>query len=473
MSHPDISDTELAPFRQLAEDKHLTLLLGAGASVPSGLPTWEELAITLAVRSGLVDNTEMAELLLSAPGQDLSFVMQAVQQKAGESWVELLVEALDVGTGPSELHRAAVAHYLHNPARSTLATLNFDVLLEQAIWTELSDSHLSDRTVSIFESDEIEDTGPGVVHLHGHAFRGSSGNIVAGFDDYMALMTAHRPWQQAFLEDALERGSLLLAGTSYNDPDIRHWLHQALKPQARKNKALVAIVREGMRKIGGTGSISKEEFAGIQKALEAEWLSIGIQPIFMHDYADVARVIAELTKLGQPGYRTPKEIAESVWVAHTQQLEECQASYEQQLTEHSLLLKQSLRGSPVHRATLWLSDGAGQLARWGSQGSRFTTLSDMKRIPTGHDSDWIAGEALSSMSFTLKSVARTTRSRPSWKTVLAVPVQVEQINTAVITFGIDRTERFILDNPDWPDVAGQIGEEWGDILEQTRRTLRD
>ncbi|MCJ1673642.1 hypothetical protein MT355_10290 [Rathayibacter sp. VKM Ac-2929] len=43
MSAPDLNADVLAPFRDSSVDRHVTLLLGAGASTSSGLPGWDEL----------------------------------------------------------------------------------------------------------------------------------------------------------------------------------------------------------------------------------------------------------------------------------------------------------------------------------------------------------------------------------------------------------------------------------------------
>lgn len=466
MSHPDISDEYLAPFRAIAKDSHLTILLGAGASVPSGLPSWEELAVILAVRSKLVDDVQGAHLLLSAPGQDLSFVMQAVRANAGEEWLDFLIEALEDKTGPSELHFAAVAHYLHDSSRTTLATLNFDVLLERAAWAELLDSGEEEPRVSIFEEEVSASHGVGIYHLHGHAFHRSVGDVVAGFDDYMTLMTAESPWQKDFLEGALRRGSLLLAGTSYNDPDIRYWLHQALKNGKNRENAIVVIAREGMKGAGTDISISKESFEGIKNALTVEWQSIGIRPIFVSDYSDVAQIVTELRKLEEVGYQSPQNVARSLLEAHVKSLHLHQPKYEERLARNALELKRKLKDAPIHRPTLWLADGEGFLVRWASKGGHYTDLSEMKRIPTGHDSGWIAGEALSSTGFRTKAVAIEKKSRPAWKSIIAIPVQVRQVNLAVVTFGVDRKEDFLKEKYElWREVAEEMAQEWGNVLE--------
>lgn len=76
MSAPDIDRIVMESFAALAGDAHLTVVLGAGASAPSGLPTWDEFSTRLAVLSGLVETMEAAEVLLGK--QDPTIVLEAV-----------------------------------------------------------------------------------------------------------------------------------------------------------------------------------------------------------------------------------------------------------------------------------------------------------------------------------------------------------------------------------------------------------
>ena len=93
MSAADISNDLLESFAPLVRDEaHLTFVLGAGASAPSGLPMWDEFARRVALSSGLVDSETAAGLLLSR--QDPALVLEGAHAAAGDRWEDLLVEAL-------------------------------------------------------------------------------------------------------------------------------------------------------------------------------------------------------------------------------------------------------------------------------------------------------------------------------------------------------------------------------------------
>jgi hypothetical protein len=77
VSAPDIDGALIEKFAELAVDAHLTLLLGAGASAPSGLPTWDEFAQRLLLLSGVVKSRDAAETLLGK--QDPTIALEAAR----------------------------------------------------------------------------------------------------------------------------------------------------------------------------------------------------------------------------------------------------------------------------------------------------------------------------------------------------------------------------------------------------------
>jgi len=92
MSAPDIDQELLEKFEPLVGDAHLTILMGAGASAPSGLPDWNEFARRVAVLSGLVKTGSAADILLSK--QDPTIVLEAARTQSASNWEDHLTEAL-------------------------------------------------------------------------------------------------------------------------------------------------------------------------------------------------------------------------------------------------------------------------------------------------------------------------------------------------------------------------------------------
>lgn len=443
-------------FANLSGNPHLTLLLGAGASAPSGLPTWDEFAIRIAVESGLVASRRAAKILLEK--QDQTILLEAAKQKSGNEWDALLFRSLlgdlDDGTlSPSSLHFAAAGHYLANPATTTLGTLNYDTLLEDALLNATQSS------VRIgLDAGRPMSSEPTVYHLHGALIDGTAYDPIVTFSDYAELVQDEYAWQFTFLTDALSRGPLILAGTSYRDPDIRQWMHEILREDAVPFGALVTIVREGL-------GLSRDDFGLIKDALVTEWESIGMTAVPMEDLADVARVVRELNYVGKPDYETPSARAKRVWRAHEVRFQELQREYAKLLGKSTRALEGVL-GTPAHRATLWLANGEGQIARWATGETAYLSMDVLKLVPTGHDSTWIAGEALAAEEVKLKEHRREGRVQPTWRSVLALPITVgdgvhPDFATAVLTFGLDEKVGKIVEATEhWAPVAEDLISTW-------------
>lgn len=90
-----------------------------------------------------------------------------------------------------------------------------------------------------------------------------------------------------------------------------------------------------------------------------------------------------------------------------------------------------------------------------------------KRVPTGHDSPWTAGEALSSEIVRLKDVDHHRGSKPHWQSVLAIPVFAERdgtppFATAVLTFGLARSVSSVRERqPEGRQTIEDLSAIWG------------
>lgn len=458
MSAPDITPETLRHFSSLAGEPELTLLLGAGASASVGLPDWDTFAARVAVASKVVPTEDIARQLLAK--QDPTIVLEAARKKSGDRWERILRTTLygdpPRHPEPSSLHLAAVKHFSAAPKRTTLATLNFDTLLE---------IQLLDEGAPTVVAATDGDTGgghPTVHHLHGVIDLSRATDPVVTFRDYADLLADSRAWQHDFLSKALARGPLLFAGTSYRDPDIRQWLHLVMRDESPAHPAIVTIVREGLR-------VDRESFATLESALSLEWEAIGLHALTLHDLADVASVIRELRHMGAGGYRAPSERAARVWQAHARHRRALQGTYARALAADARSIGKAI-GASAHRATLWLADARGRLARWATEGTRYDGLRGLKRVPAGFDSPWIAGEALGWEHVLLRDVPREQRVHPTWKSVLAVPIFVDDTRlpyfaSAVVTVGLSESATAALANQDtWHPTVAEIGNTWGTRL---------
>lgn len=106
MSAPDVNQQMMDLFTALGGESNLTVLLGAGASAPSGLPNWDDFALSATLESGLISDRDAARTLLKL--QDPTIVLEAARSHSSTDWHDLLVRCLygspPTHANPSPLH---------------------------------------------------------------------------------------------------------------------------------------------------------------------------------------------------------------------------------------------------------------------------------------------------------------------------------------------------------------------------------
>ncbi|MDQ0726701.1 SIR2 family protein [Microbacterium sp. W4I20] len=462
MSAPDLSAEVMAQFKESGAEKHTTILLGAGASTTSGLPGWDELVTRLLVKSGAVPDTSTAGLLLGR--QDPLIVAEAARAQLEPQWLESVRNELyRLSTPPeaSPLHRAAVSHALTGDADDTsLVTLNFDVLLEEAL---VAEQELGNAPmVSVVSASGNVDEADAIVvhHLHGIVSRDEMTDVVFTLTDFLVVLSDTGSWQRAYMRQALAKGALVIAGTSYRDPDVRQWLHAAKQEAPREHAALVILAREGF-------GVTRSEFESLQNALESQWAAVGLRPVLVDDHSDAAQVIRELRHVNNRGYLAPRERAAKVWDRHFEQFDVLQKEYARLLAEESETLRSYFSVAALN-VSLWLSDGDGGLVRWAAGDRVYRNSASLRRVATGFDTPWIAGRALSADTLLIQDIEGERTRR--WRSVAAVPVVVNieghpPMSTAVLTVGLpDEVAEYDDSSYLWVDQLGLVADSWSERL---------
>lgn len=438
-------------------EEHTTIFFGAGASTTSGLPNWDELVTRLLVSSGSVPDNDAAALLLSR--QDPLLVAESARSAYGGDWLRKLRAALYErveSTDFSPLHRAAVAHALSGDGTDTsLVTLNFDDLLEQALAKETG------LTIRSRTGEKYDRSAPWTVHhLHGLVSPASVKDVVLTLTEFLDLLGKEESWQLEFLKGALDKGALIIAGTSYRDPDVRQWLHSALKGAPKEHATIVLLAREGF-------DVSKADYAQLDVALADQWKAVGVRPMLLHDFSDAAQVIRELRYVNNKNYSAPQERARAIWQSHFDGFSTLQTKYVELLEADAAQMKDALDVESLN-LSLWLADGEGRLVRWAAQDRSYKYPESLRTVETGYDSPWIAGKSLGSDALLIEDLPEGSTRR--WRSVLALPIPVPHpdfpvITSAVLTIGLpDKAERYEASNLMWGAALETIGDAWGDRL---------
>lgn len=453
----------IAVLRSIDTSSHLGLLLGAGASAAAGLPDWDSFAVDLLVRSGAIADLETARTFLS--GQDPAIAAEAAKGAAAERWPEMLERSLygEQPVDPSALHTAVALLATRRGCRGiSLMTLNYDNLLEEAIQRLLDED--DGRNEQVFPRESVRPRAPEgdfeVHHLHGYLppGRGSADSVVLTLSDYNKL-GQKQAWQAATLSDALQKGPLILAGTSYRDPDVRQWIHNLLDedPEA---EVLVFLAREGL-------GLDREQFEHVAPALKEQWSALGVRVIATHDYGDAAQALRELPHLADDGYRAPLDRAALLWQVHEADFTTLQEHDAQELEEDLAVLREAL--PTFENVTLWLCDGERQIVRWAANDRTYRSSRMLRRVFPGHDSPWISGQCLGRNDLLIREVADPGRTA-RWHSVAAAPI-VAQIpgGPALPCAVVSAASARALEESQLDEISvafAELSEKWATVLEQ-------
>jgi hypothetical protein len=243
-NHAILSNVAREVLREVREQHRagrLGFLVGAGLSVPIGLPGWAafneallENAIGRHAPGGAAHARALSRAYLDLlQGQSLAAV-DLVRQRVGADFHVVLRGALYEREElrkfqPTEVHYALAKLALDSqPPFPCLHTTNYDDLLELTIANMVGKRpravHATRRSVS---------DGPRVVHLHGYfpfdppnaaEEKRLAAELVASDLDYHRLSNDHAAWTNRELMALLDARSVLIVGMSLTDPNVRRLL---------------------------------------------------------------------------------------------------------------------------------------------------------------------------------------------------------------------------------------------------------
>ena len=362
---------------------------------------------------------------------------------------------------PGALHLAAAGLAVARaPGEVELFTLNFDLLIERSLSEVAAEVG---KTVSVFTRTSVmpraRTSQYEVHHLHGavdpDAKRAT--DIVLTLSDFSKLVVEPHPWQATALDNALQRGPLILAGTSYRDADIRSWLHGL--STATKERVVVFLARQGL-------GLDKEQFNKVQGALEQQWFAIGVQPIITQDHADAAQALKELPYLRNSDYFSPRSRSQALWQHCLKNFGHLQQVHSATLEKHLKYLMKTVGASA--NLVLWLSDGDGSAVRWSAPDRIYKDPGSLRQVPTGQDSPWIVGQCLGSNEVIAEDLKGASDAIRRWKHVISLPVTVERAGGPAFTYAAitaalpEAPEASMLDS--WVQALTTIAEEWSNRL---------
>lgn len=280
---------------RFATAPHVTLLVGAGASMEASLPSWPELIERLLERVAkeqpqLVDEDHRADWIRRTLERDeLLGAGAVVEVMADDELDALLPQALYGDEGAAAYEPGPIAHQVARLRmqfgdRITILTTNYDDLIERALLT----AGATKRNIRSYVRRRNEPPGGAVpvTHLHGYAGReGPPRNLVLTEEHYHRMQRG-RSWQEEYVTDRLENSLCLFIGTSLTDPNLIRYLY-GYSSSSRRHAAI--FVRQG-----DLDSAAPSVRDAREEAIAKRWHRCGVEAIFVDHYADAAQLLYEI-----------------------------------------------------------------------------------------------------------------------------------------------------------------------------------
>lgn len=319
-AHAPVADL----IEQAATSAKLTLLVGAGASMEAGLPSWEQLLEKLLLRAALErgvldigDDRARERWVLEGRRDGYLGAAALVDALAGtdrDAWLKHELYEPKAGAeayypGPISREIARLADAYESDLR--ILTLNYDDLIEQA----LRDYSGAMAHAIATEDHQVPAGAVPVYHLHGYLGRDGrpSGELVLSEADYQRMQLTSS-WQEALVRTAFMDSAFVFVGTSLLDPNMIRYLHLAGTGTAAPRFAI--FVRQGTYPADVPAGIPPAR----EDALRARWEAVGVTPVFLNHYVDVAQALYEIGRrrsLGDDYQSLPERTAD--WIGTVEQ----------------------------------------------------------------------------------------------------------------------------------------------------------
>jgi SIR2-like domain len=416
MSFASLAQPEIGPLvERLADARELTLLVGAGASMEAGLPSWrrliEMLLETVAAELPSLDEEERAAWIeATLRRDDLLGAGAVVEVMAKEDLDKLIPERLYGGQGPEAFAPGPIAHQVAAlrgiwGERLEILTTNYDDLLEQAL-IDAGTARTSIRSYT-------QNREPGkrarrtvaVTHLHGLAGRSGSPKGIVLTEEHYHRMQRGTSWQEQLVTARLQGSTCVFVGMSLADPNLIRYLYGYEAPAAPRHAAI--FVRQGEPQVPDAVR------AGMEEAAARRWERCGVQAIFVDHFADAAQLLYEIghrREVGEKGYQPVGERAAEVIACVERGLA---VSEQEKFAKRQVALSTGLRmllddivpltlslarlrqREEILGLALWvLTEDGGGLTGWAHSDRAHQDPSTVTPVPVASTSSWVAVRAV-------------------------------------------------------------------------------
>lgn len=318
-------DSEIENLQDYFKNDKLVFILGAGVSVPFGLPSWQLLLQKLMVTT--IDNGEIASTIAELfyiifnpnpliAGRYLQQQLDLKKESFDKAVREILYENVNI-EADSPMMKEIVKFCIaagKSPNLNSIITYNFDDLLEQNILR--SDVELP--YCSIYgNGQEIKQSELPIYHVHG--FLPQSGEIselntiTFGENFYHQQYSDIYSWNNLVQINKFRECNCLFLGFSLTDPNTRRLLDIANQQRITKSghhytfkilpnkKNIEELLHEWVakQKDEEKNQSKIDEFIdtliNMRRVFEEQdMLSLGVKVIWVNNYADIPKILQRI-----------------------------------------------------------------------------------------------------------------------------------------------------------------------------------
>jgi hypothetical protein len=349
---------------------------------------------------------------------------------AGEEFISLLRSALYAG-GQARYVPQALARQIAWLKETlgdsmTIATANFDVLLEQA---------LSEANLPVHSYVSRQPCPPGdaaVYHLHGRLASRypRTGRIILSEASY-SMTQSRESWQDRFMSEALRDTLCLFVGLSFTDPNLIRWLYRNSTAEGPDHVAI--FVRQG----------DPELEPAVRKSMEfatrERWRRAHVTAVWADFYGEVAQCLHEIglrrTKSPVDDFATRvsrryRQARRVLVPANQRRFQGLQDQMSRVLQDALDLIRAQAEEAGIDLGdeslglALWALDHARKrLVLWGNADRRYNNSGELLDVPLEFVSEWVAVEAVTTGTVVQRDPGVYTSP---WRLIRGVPIVVAE-----------------------------------------------
>lgn len=262
----------------------LSLFIGAGISQGCGLPGWEDLVDRLKLvlkrqyrrvtddALSNYDTITQTRLLRTLLHNNFNFEVAKA----------LYSNSYRISNTVNQIARCGI---------DRICTYNFDDILEEAFSTE----GLEFNSLVTGDASNSNYNGTIIYHVHGLLTANmpreecENQNIIFDETDFNQIYSGPYDWPNLIQISLLTRSSCLFIGMSMRDPNLRRLL-DVYRSLNFTHKHYVILKSPLVGKLGQ----SRKDAKAIQTAINFEFSTLNLEPIWIGDYEDIAKILRRI-----------------------------------------------------------------------------------------------------------------------------------------------------------------------------------